>query len=168
MRAILAFAVACLCLAPLSAHGAEQPSVQVDLSNLQSPRPLQKETQNAAIRDYLKAWRSLGEAFARNQPELLDADFVGTARQKFGDAIQEQVAGGISTRYQDRAHRIQIVFYSPEGLSIQIVDNVDYVVDVSSGDKLHSQQLMHARYVAVLTPAEVRWRVRLLQGGPQK
>ena len=65
--------------------------------------------------------------------------------------------------YQDRAHDLQIVFYSPEGLSIQIVDTVDYDEQVLDHDKVLATKLVRKRYVVVLTPSEVRWRVRVFQ-----
>ena len=77
--------------------------------------------------------------------------------------FMQQAALGIRTAYQDRAHDVQIVFYSPEGLSIELIDNVDYDVQVFDHDKLETTQQVHARYVVVMTPAEVRWRVRVLQ-----
>jgi hypothetical protein len=145
----------------------EQPAVHVEPAHLQGPRILQKQTETAAIRDYLRAWQSMRTAFDQNRSDLLDADFVGTAKDKLADTIQEQAKLGIRTRYQDRAHDLQIVFYSPDGLSIQLVDSVDYDVQIFDHDKLQTTQKAHARYIAVLTPAEVRWRVRVFQGGPE-
>ena len=116
------------------------------------------------VRDYLQAWQSVSAALQQNRPELLDRDFVGTAKDKLTDTIHDQVTTGISTRYLDRSHDLQIVFYSPEGLSVQLVDNVEYEVQVLDHGKLQTTQTAHARYVVVMTPAEVRWRVRLFQG----
>jgi hypothetical protein len=73
---------------------------------------------------------------------------------------------GISTRYLDQTHDLQIAFYSPEGLSIQLVDNVEYDVEVLDQGKVQGTQKMRGRYVVVMTPAEVRWRIRVFQGGP--
>jgi hypothetical protein len=106
----------------------------------------------------------MAAALQQNRPDLLDRDFVGTAKDKLTDTIHDQVTTGISTRYLDQAHNLQIVFYSPEGLSVQLVDNVEYEVQVFDRGKLQTTQKAHARYVVVMTPAEVRWRVRVLQG----
>jgi hypothetical protein len=92
---------------------------------------------------------------------------VGTAKEKLTDTIQEQTRLGLSTRYQDRSHDIQIVFYSPEGLSIQLIDNVEYDMQLLDHDKIQTTQRVHARYNVVLTPAEVRWRVRVFQADPE-
>lgn len=149
------------------AHAAESPAVHVEPTNLQAPRPLEKQTETAAIRDYLQSWQSLRASLEQNRADMLDPDFVGNARDRLTETIQEQAALGIRTRYQDRAHDIQIVFYSPEGLSIQLRDNVEYDVQVLDHDNVQTEQRVHARYIVILTPAEVRWRVRIFQAEPQ-
>lgn len=115
------------------------------------------------IRDYLKAWGALSRAFEQNRADLLDADFVGVAKEKLEDTIRDQVKLGIQTRYRDGEHDIQLVFYSPEGLSIQLVDTVEYDVQILDHEKSQTTQHVRARYVAVLTPTEVRWKVRIFQ-----
>jgi hypothetical protein len=146
---------------------ADQPNVRIEPINLQGPRALNEQTKTAVIRDYLQAWQSARAALEQNRADLLSRDFVGTAKDKLADTIHDQVTMGISTRYLDQSHDLQIVFYSPEGLSIQLVDNVDYELQVADHGKAQATQKMHARYVVVMTPAEVRWRVRVFQGGPE-
>lgn len=153
----------CTVLAAASVYGAAQSDVRVEPSHLQGPRTLQEQTQAAVIRDYLQAWQTVGAAFDSNNAGLLDRDFLGTARDKLAEAIQQQAAAGIHTRYEDKSHDVQIVFYSPEGLSIQLIDNVEYDVQVLDHDKVQTTQPVRARYIVVLTPTEVRWRVRLFQ-----
>ena len=147
--------------------GATQAAVRVEPTALQGPRTLNEQTQSAVIRGYLDAWQSAAAALQQNRPELLDRNFVGTAKDKLTDTIHDQVTTGISTRYLDRNHDIKIVFYSPEGLSVQLVDNVDYDVEILDQGKVQTTQKAHARYVVVMTPAEVRWRVRIFQGEPE-
>jgi hypothetical protein len=146
---------------------ADQPTVRLEPPNLQGPRVLNEQTKAAVVRDYLQAWQSARAALEQNRPDLLNRDFVGTAKDKLADTIHDQVTMGISTRYLDQSHDLQIIFYSPEGLSIQLVDNVEYEVQVADHNKTRATQKMHARYVVVMTPAEVRWRVRIFQGGPE-
>jgi hypothetical protein len=55
------------------------------------------------------------------------------------------------------------VFYSPEGLSIELIDTADYDVELTDGNQAVTIEPAHARYIVVLTPSEVRWRVRVLQ-----
>jgi hypothetical protein len=142
---------------------AAQPEVTVDTSQLKGPRRLEDQTKAAAIRDYLESWQGMNEALEQNQPSLLDEDFIGTARDKLADTIDEQAKAGIQTRYQDRAHHIQFLFYSPEGLSIELIDDAEYDVQVLDHDKPVSTVPASARYIVVLTPAEVRWKVRVMQ-----
>lgn len=146
---------------------ADEASVHVEPSTLQGPRPLAKQTESAVVRDYLEAWQAMSTALDQNSAGALDTDFVGNAREKLGDTVQQQAALGIRTQYKATSHDIRIVFYSPEGLSVQLVDNVDYDVQILDHDKLQAQQHLHARYVVVLTPAEVRWRVRVFQAIPE-
>ena len=91
---------------------------------------------------------------------------MGVAKEKLADTIRQQAALGIRTHYQDRAHDLQIVFYSPEGLSIELTDTVEYDVQVIDHDKSQMTQRVHAHYIVVLTPAEVRWKVRVFQAVP--
>src|SRR5271170_4431393 len=103
------------------ALGIDQPSVRVASTDSVGPRRLDKQTESAVIRDYLEAWRSLSGAFDQNRAELLDPDFTGVAKEKLAGTIRDQARLGIHTRYQDTAHDLQLVFYSPEGLSIQLI-----------------------------------------------
>jgi len=153
----------CSLLAAILALGSDQPAVRVGPTNSVGPRPLEKQTQTAVIRDYLQAWRTMSGALEQNRADLLDPDFIGTAKEKLADTIREQATLGIHTRYQDSAHDLQLVFYSPEGLSIQLVDAVEYDVQILDRKALVTTQHVRARYVAVLTPTEVRWKVRVFQ-----
>jgi hypothetical protein len=155
--------ILCAFFTATSGIGSAQAAVLVEPPNLQGPRHLPEQTATAAIRDYLQSWQSLRAAFEQNRADLLDPDFVGTARDKLTDTIQQQANLGIRTHYQDRAHDLQIVFYSPEGLSIELTDKVEYDVQVLDHERVKTIQHLSARYVIVLTPAEVRWRVRVFQ-----
>jgi len=150
-----------------SASMPAQATVRIEAANLQGSRPLQEQTGKAAIRDYLQSWRALSAAFEQNRTDLLDPEFVGSAKDILTATIQQQTALGISTRYQDRAHDLQLVFYSPEGLSIEMTDNVEYDVQLLDHGKVKAVQHVSTRYVIVMTPAEVRWRVRVFQGTPR-
>ena len=145
---------------------ADQASVHVQPPDLHSPRPLAQQTAEAAIRDYLESWQAMKSALDQNRAALLNRDFEGTAKDKLSAAISAQIKAGIHTKYEDRSHNIQIVFYSPEGLSIQLVDNVQYDQQVFQNGKLLVSQPALARYVVVLTPSQVRWRVRVFQASP--
>ena len=154
----------CLAAAPLLAA---QPDVRVEPAHLQGPRELADQTATAVVKDYIEAWESLRAALDQNRPELLDRDFEGGARDKLAETIRQQARLGLRTSYQDRSHDVQIVFYSPEGLSVELTDDVQYDVQVRDGDKVIATEPVHQRYLVVLTPTEVRWRVRVLQASAQ-
>ncbi len=158
-------ALVCASIILASSMVAAQPEVTVGTSQLKGPRALEDQTKAAAIRDYLESWQAMNEAFQQRQPSLLDEDFIGTAKDKLADAIEEEANLGIETRYQDRAHHIQFLFYSPEGLSIELIDDAEYDVQVLDHDKAVSTVPTTARYIVILTPAEVRWKVRVMQAG---
>jgi hypothetical protein len=159
--------IACSVLAALFVGASDQSKVHVEPTDSVGPRTLEKQTETAVVRDYLQAWRSLSGALEQNRADLLNADFVGTAKEKLSDTIKEQSKLGIQTRYVDKAHDVQLVFYSPEGLSIQLVDTVDYDVQLIDHEKPQITQHVRARYVAVLTPTEVQWKVRVFQAEPE-
>jgi hypothetical protein len=149
------------------ASGSDQAAVRVEPTNSVGPRTLEKQTEAAVIRDYLQAWRGLCAALEQNRLDLLDPDFVGIAKEKSADTIREQINLGIRTRYRDTGHDLQLVFYSPEGMSIQLVDRVEYDVEILDHEKVQATQHVRTRYVAVLTPTEVRWKVRVFQAEPE-
>lgn len=144
-----------------------QASLHVEPVKLTGPRELQEQTKTGAVRDYMEAWQSFSAAMNQNRPGLLDADFTGTSKDKLKEAIQQQAALGIHTKYRDLSHDLQIVFYSPEGLSIEMTDKVEYEVQVFDHEKNVATQHVSTRYVVVLTPSEVRWRVRIFQAIPE-
>lgn len=159
--------IACSFFAAIFVFGSEPPAVRVEPTESVGPRSLETQTKAAVIRDYLQAWGSFSRAFEQNRADILDADFVGVAREKLEDTIREQAKLGIQTHYRDGAHDIQLVFYSPEGLSLQLVDAVEYDVQILDHEKVLTTQHVRTRYVAVLTPTEVRWKVRVFQAEPE-
>lgn len=149
--------------ASVPALAGDQPAVRVEPPSTHGPRQLQDQTAKAAIEDYIDSWKSMSKALDQNRPDLLDRDFVGSAREKLAATIKDQSGAGIHTRYRDRSHDVQILFYSPEGLSLELADNVQYDVQLLNKDKVIGNEAVHARYIVVLTPTEVSWRVRIFQ-----
>ena len=152
-------------LAALLMSGAGQPAVRVAPMDSVGPRPVEKQTQSSVVRDYLQAWQTLDSALGGNRADLLDGYFVGVAKEKLADTIREQQNLGIETSYRDQSHDLQVVFYSPEGLSIHLLDNVEYDVEVRDHGKTVGTQHVRTRCVAVLTPTESKWKVRVFQSG---
>ena len=159
---VLSSAMAAACIA------AAQPAVNVQPVNLQGPRALEDQTRDGAVRDYLESWQSLRAALEENRADLLDRDFTGSAKERIDATIHQQTAAGIHASYRDKSHDLKFVFYSPDGLSIELTDNADYEVQLFEGDKPLVTKQVHARYLVVLTPAEVRWKVRVFQATPEE
>ena len=145
--------------------GSDHPTVEVAIADSTSPRSVEKQTQTSVVRDYLLAWHALGQAMEQNQPELLDAAFVGVAREKLAETVRAQQNLGIQSAYQEQSHHLQVAFYSPEGLSIQLLDDVEYDLVIGKHGQTLGRQHVRTRYVAVLTPTESKWKVRIFQGG---
>jgi hypothetical protein len=154
-------------LAAASSLALAQAQVRVEPVNLNGPRTLDQVTQNSAIRNYLDAWKNMSAALGENRSELLDQDFVGTARDKLGDTIRQQTNAGVHTAYTDRSHDLQIVFYSPDGLSIELIDKVEYDVQLVDHADAMAARHVTAKYAVVLTPAEARWKVRVFQAATE-
>ena len=144
-----------------------QADVHVNPPDANGTRALQETTAAAAVRNYLQAWEGFRSAFEKNQSGTLDRDFIGTAKDKLAQTIQQQTALGIRSIYQDRSHDIQIVFYSPEGLSLELTDDVEYDLQLIDHDGRNTTQHVKARYIAVMTPTETKWQVRVFQAIPQ-
>jgi len=152
-------------LAAVLLSASTEPTVRVAPMDSVGPRSLEPQTQSSVIRDYLLAWQTMDSALTQNRPELLDAVFVGKAKEKLAETVREQKSLGIQTSYLPRSHDIKVVFYSPEGLSIQLLDEVEYDVNVRKGEQSLGSEHVRVRYVAVLSPTETRWKVRVFQGG---
>ena len=160
---LLFAAVAAVVSSPFFA--AETPAVHVASMDSVGPRPLEQQTRTAIVRDYLEAWQSMSNALADNRPALLDDSFVGLAKEKLADTIRAQSASKIQSSYHELSHDLRILFYSTECLSIQLADDVEYDVEVRHDGQSFGTQHIKTRYLAVLTPTESRWKVRILQAG---
>ncbi len=151
--------------AALADGPANGPSVQIEPPQLHGSRPLDRQTETSVVRDYLQSWQALNGALSGNNPSLLEEDFIGFAHDKLAETIAEQAKAGVETRYKDLSHDLQFVFYSPEGQSIQLIDTVEYREQLLEHGKQVTTRQVKARYVVVLTPAQVRWQVRVFQAG---
>lgn len=149
----------------MSAAGTER-NIKLDVSNA-GPREFEEQTQKSIVRDYGRAWNTLETALAANNAAVLDQYFVGIAKDKLAQAVAEQQKSGVRVRYVDHAHALQAVFYSPEGSAIEVRDTAQLEVQVLDGDKVvHSEEITQP-YLVLFTPAEDRWKVRLLETLPQ-
>ena len=131
------------------------------------PRQLEDTTEVAIARDYSVAWKALATALGENRADALDAGFVGVARNKFGKAVDDQNKAGLRRRYTDRGHKLEAVFYSPEGSAMQLRDVAQLDVEVLDGNTvIHREQIVQP-YLVVMTVAEGSWKVRVLEELPK-
>jgi hypothetical protein len=157
--------LACSCWIVSAQAASDLPKVDLNV-NAAGPRQVEDTTEKALERDYARAWSSMEAALSENRADLLDADFVGVALDALRDRVNEQQQNGLRTRYIDRGHKLQAVFYSPEGSAVQLADTAQIEVQFLNGDKvLHSEQRTE-NYTVVMTAAENRWKVRVLQAAP--
>lgn len=143
-------------------------SVKVDLdASAAAPRTLEDTTDKAIVRDYANAWSVMASALANNRASNLASGFTGTAQQRLTERIRQQQRAGLRTRYVDHGHKLQAVFYSPEGSAMQLHDTAKLEEQILDGDTVVSSRQLTANYVVLMTVGEERWKVRLLQELPQ-
>jgi len=127
------------------------------------PREVEDTTQRAIVRDYAAAWKTMATALASNRTDGLDPSFVGIARDQLAARIDGQKKNGLRTRITDRGHKLEAIFYSPEGSALELHDAAQVQLETLDGDTvLHSEQVT-LHYVILMTVAEDHWKVRLLQ-----
>jgi hypothetical protein len=139
-----------------------KPAVQLSVKNAQ-PREVEDVTQNAIVRDYTLAWQAIGTAFANNTLQPLNENFTGFALDKLTQRVKDQKQNGLSTRIIDHGHNVEAIFYSPDGAAIELKDTATIETQVlDGGTVVHSDQAQ-IHYYAVMTGAEDRWKVRVLE-----
>lgn len=151
----------------LRAFADSKPNVQLNTDNT-GPRQVEPSTQKAIVRDYSSAWQAINTALTNNTPAPLNDNFAGFALDKLTQRIKDQQHAGIRTRIVDHGHKVEAIFYSRDGSSMQLRDTASIETQVLDGDTvIHSDQAQ-VQYIAVMTGAEDRWKVRVLestQGG---
>jgi hypothetical protein len=142
-------------------------SIRIDFSTA-GPREVEDKTETSLTRDYTRAWHAMETALAQNQASLLGESFTGIAQEKLAGRIAAQQRSGLHTRYTDRAHRVQAIFYSPDGSAMQLRDAVQLEVEILDGSTVLSRQNVTLNYLALMTATQDGWRVRLLQELPSE
>lgn len=146
----------------VTVQAADLPHVNLNV-DAAGPRQVEDTTEKAVARDYAKAWNSMMTALSENRSEVLDPDFVGVALDNLRERVSQQQQSGLHTRYIDRGHNLQAIFYSAEGSAIQLRDTAQFEVQFLDGDKVIHQEQRTENYTVVMTAAENRWKVRVLQ-----
>src|ERR1700686_874625 len=143
-----------------------KPSVELNVKNAQ-PREVEEVTQNAILRDYTLAWQPINPALANNTLQPLNENFSGFALDQLVQRVKDQKQTGLATRIIDRGHKVEAIFYSPDGAAIELKDTASIETRVlDGGTVIHSDQAQ-IQYYAVMTGAEDRWKVRVLESAAQ-
>jgi hypothetical protein len=136
--------------------------IQLKISNAQ-PRDVEETTSKSITREYSTAWKTMEDALANNRPDRIGASFVGTAEDQLRNQIEQQKKNGLSTRIIDHGHKLDVIFYSPEGSAMQLRDTAQLERQYLDGRKVvHSENITQS-YMVVMAVAGDRWKVRVLQ-----
>jgi len=146
------------------AHADVKPGVTINVDHA-VPRDVDENVQQSVTRDYTAAWQALESALANNNAHALNDNFVGFALDKLTHRIKDQQQTGIKTRLVDRGHKVDAIFYSPEGSSIELHDIATFDTEILDGDTVIHSDRSQVHTYAVLTGAEDRWKVRILESG---
>ena len=141
------------------------PRVELNADNI-GPRQIEDLTSKSVPRDYGFAWQTMEQALDENRPSLLDGYFTGFAKQDLGNRVMSQIKSGLHTRYQDRGHQLEAIFYAPAGDVMQLRDRAQFDVQVLDGDKVIYEEPVDAEYMVLMTPGADRWMVRQIQAVP--
>jgi hypothetical protein len=150
----------------LAAESEAQVQVQLDAKKA-GPRAVESLTEHAIVRDYRIAWSSIAHALEFNVIDPLEGPFAGDAKRMVKETVASQQKSGLRQRYLDQNHKLEAVFYSPEGDVIELHDTVEYQQQLLDGGKLIQDQHMVLHYVVLMTPSADRWVVRQLQAVPR-
>jgi hypothetical protein len=132
-----------------------------------TPREVETLTQRSIVRDYKFAWANLDVAMESNSAGPLNGLFVGPANASLTEAVTSQKKNGINSRYLNQTHKLEAVFYAPEGDVIEIHDTAEYDFEILDGGKsIHTEHAI-VHYVVLMTPGSDRWVVRQLQSVSQ-
>ena len=153
-------------LAALGCFAADTaPQVVLDATKA-APRTVEALTQRSIVRDYRFAWTNLSEALASNSANPLNGLFEGTASSWLHDEISNQLKNGLTSRYLNQNHKLEVVFYAPEGDVMELHDTAEYDLEVLDGNKsIHSEHAV-VHYIVLMTPGADRWVVRQIQSVP--
>jgi hypothetical protein len=143
-----------------------KPQVQLNVKSAQ-PREVEDVTQNAIVRDYTLAWQAISTSLANNTLQPLNENFAGFALDKLTQRVKDQKQNGLTTRIIDHGHKVDAIFYSPDGAAIELKDTASIETQVlDGGTVVHSDQAQ-IQYYAVMTGAEDRWKIRVLESTAQ-
>lgn len=140
----------------------ELPNVQLNADNI-GPRQIEDLTGKSIPRDYALAWQSIEQALNDNRTDVLDAYVTGFAKDELTQRVKSQIKSGLQTRYRDRGHRLEAIFYAPAGDAMELRDRAQLDMQVLDGGKVIYEEPVDLNYIVLMTPGADRWLVRHLQ-----
>jgi len=133
------------------------------------PRQIEELTGKSIPRDYALAWQTMAQALENNRTDVLDGYFTGFEKDELTQRVKSQIKSGLHTRYQDRGHKLEAIFYAPAGDAMELRDRAQLDMQVLDGGKVIYEEPVIVEYVVIMTPGADRWLVRQLQAvGTQK
>jgi hypothetical protein len=148
-----------------AADAEPQSNVQLDISTAK-PRAVEALTAQRIVRDYGQAWANLAEAFNGGNAESIGQNFTGVARDNLIAAINSQKQSGVHSRYLNQTHKLEAVFYSPEGDVMKLHDTATCDLQVLDGTNVIRGENVTLNYIVLMTPGADRWVVRQIQAVP--
>ena len=109
----------------------------------------------------------MAQAFEFNTFDPLEGPFSGEAKHWLHETVTSQQQSGLSQRYTNQNHRVNAIFYSPEGDVMELHDTAQYHLQILDGNKTIDDQDVTVHYVVLMTPGADRWTIRQLQAVPQ-
>ncbi|MCU1300792.1 MAG: hypothetical protein JWQ87_1076 [Candidatus Sulfotelmatobacter sp.] len=156
--------ISCLALSSYAADSVVQ--VQLDTKNA-TPRAVESLTERGILRDYRFAWTSIAQAVELNTADPLEGPFAGEAKRLLRETVVSQQRSGLSRQYVNQSHRLEAVFYAPEGDVIELHDTAEYEIRISDGGKIIHDEHVVMHFVVLMTPGADRWVIRQLQAVPK-
>ena len=68
----------------------------------------------------------------------------------------------------DHGHKVDAIFYSPDGAAIELTDTASIETQVLDGGKIIHSDQAQMQYFVVMTSTEDRWKLRVLESSPEK
>lgn len=143
-----------------------KPKVELNVDQA-VPREVDDAVRQAIIRDYSSAWQAIGTALVDNNISPLNDNFIGFALDKLTQRVTDQQHAGLKTRLTDRGHKVEAIFYSPDGSAIELKDAAIIDTEVLDGNSVIHSDRAEIHYYVVMTGAEDRWKVRVLESAPE-
>jgi hypothetical protein len=145
---------------------ADAPSnVQLNIAAAK-PRSVEELTAGRISRDYAAAWANMAAALQNGNAGLLGGSFVGPAREDLVKLIAAQNQSGMRSRYLNHSHKLEAVFYAPEGDLVELHDTASCDLQWVDGSNVLRDEHVTLNYIVLMTPGADGWVVRQLQAVP--